>query len=165
VPVTAHAIDIVGLDGDRVTLSVDCSAGFYVRSLAYDLGERLGVGAHLAELRRTRSGDATLDDAVSLHVVERNPDRAAAAIVPLTRMLPGLAPVVLTPEGARRATHGRDLGPGDTEKADAHLFGTAAADRSRDCRSVRLLDGSGQLIGIGEPARTPGLLHPAVVLV
>ena len=43
-------------DGDGVTLRVDCSAGFYVRSLAHDLGQRLGIGAHLTALRRTRSG-------------------------------------------------------------------------------------------------------------
>jgi tRNA pseudouridine55 synthase len=54
--VTAHTVRIVGMDGDLVTLQVECSAGFYVRSLAHDLGERLGVGAHLAGLRRTRTG-------------------------------------------------------------------------------------------------------------
>ncbi len=54
-----------------MTLRVDCSAGFYVRSLAHDLGERLGTGAHLAALRRTRSGDFTLADAVPLDAAER----------------------------------------------------------------------------------------------
>ena len=47
----------MSIDGDTVTLRVDCSAGFYIRSLAHDLGERLGVGGHLVALRRTRSGD------------------------------------------------------------------------------------------------------------
>ena len=56
-----------------VTLRVDCSAGFYIRSLAHDLGERLGVGAHLAALRRTRSGDFGLDRAVALDAAERDP--------------------------------------------------------------------------------------------
>ena len=59
------------LDGDTVTLRVDCSAGFYVRSLAHDLGVRLGTGAHLAGLRRTRSGDFTLQR-------QRRPGRARA---------------------------------------------------------------------------------------
>ena len=163
VAVLVHRLELVAFEGDIITLRLSCSAGFYVRSLAHDLGQRLGVSAHLAELRRTRSGDVTLADTLPLHVVERDPDRAAGAVVPLARMLPGLAPVVLTPEGARRATHGRDLGPGDIEKAGAHLFG-AAADKPHDGMSVRLLDSAGQLIGIGEPARTPGLLHPSVVL-
>jgi tRNA pseudouridine55 synthase len=63
VSVTVHRLDIVGADGDCVTLNLECSAGFYVRALAADLGERLGVGAHLVALRRTRAGDCTLQRA------------------------------------------------------------------------------------------------------
>ena len=51
----ARASRSSAVEADRVTLRVDCSAGFYVRSLAHDLGERLGIGAHLAALRRTRT--------------------------------------------------------------------------------------------------------------
>jgi tRNA pseudouridine55 synthase len=51
--VTTHRIDILKVDADTLALRVDCSAGFYIRSLAHDLGQRLGVGAHLAALRRT----------------------------------------------------------------------------------------------------------------
>src|SRR5438445_3246982 len=90
VSVTAHRLEIVGVEADCVTLRVDCSAGFSVRSLAHDLGERLGVGAHLASLRRTRSGDFGLDRAIDLDTAERHPDRAAAAVIPLADMLPGL---------------------------------------------------------------------------
>jgi tRNA pseudouridine55 synthase len=76
--VTAHAITIVAVEGDLVTLAVDCSAGFYVRSLAHDLGERLGVGGHIVALRRTRSGDFLLADAMDLDAIERRPASAAA---------------------------------------------------------------------------------------
>ena len=55
--VTAHRIQILIVEADTVTLRVDCSAGFYIRSLAHDLGERLGVGAHVTALRRTRIGE------------------------------------------------------------------------------------------------------------
>jgi len=141
--VTAHAIDLVGCEDDRVTIVVNCSAGFYLRSLAHDLGERLGIGAHLEALRRTRSGDATIAMAVPLAMVERDRGAAIAALVGLAHMLPGLTPVVLTDEGARRAGHGRDLGPsdfaggtlGDGNAADAGAGGTPT--RSRSCRSRR----------------------------
>ena len=86
--VTVHRLALVSVDADRVTLSLDCSAGFYVRSLAHDLGERLGVGAHLATLRRTRSADFTIDQAIDLGTAERDPQGAAAAIIPLADMLP-----------------------------------------------------------------------------
>jgi tRNA pseudouridine55 synthase len=89
--VTAHTIDVLGLDNQAVMLRVTCSPGFYVRSLAHDLGVRLGIGAHLMALRRTRSGDATLDAALALEAIERDPELARRAIIPLSAMLPRLS--------------------------------------------------------------------------
>ena len=164
VSVTAYAVEIVGFDGDTVTLRVDCSAGFYVRSLAHDLGERLGIGAHLAALRRTSSGDFTLADALSLESAERNRDTARAAVVPLAQMLPRWSSVVLTDQGARRVAHGRDVGPDDITAGV--LPGRQAARLPAGAQQpVRLLDPQGELIGIAEPAEPSGLLHPSVVLV
>jgi len=177
VSVTAHVIDIVSCDRDQVALRIDCSAGFYVRSLAHDLGERLGIGAHLTKLRRTRSGDCGLADALTLDLVERDHTAARAAVIPLARMLPGLSAVVLTDRGARHASNGRDLGPADV------LDGTVPLASAPECvkappfvlewislppsarRWVKLVDARGQLVGIAEPAAAPGLLHPSVVLV
>src|SRR5689334_22206010 len=98
-PVTVYRLDIVACDADRVTLALDCSAGFYVRSLAHDLGERLGVGAHLAALRRVRVGDFQVDGAMALDEIERNPAHAAAAVLPMAAMLPRLPEFTLTPDG------------------------------------------------------------------
>jgi tRNA pseudouridine55 synthase len=156
--VTVHRLEIESIEGDCVTLIVDCSAGFYVRSLAHDLGQRLGTGGHLASLRRTRTGDFTVDQAVSLDTAERDPQHAIDAMIPMADMLPGLASVTLTAEGVLRALHGRevemDRGAGMTTSASA-----------RDSGFVRLLDQSGQLVGIAEPTEAPGILHPSVVLV
>ena len=154
--VTVHRLDLVGIEDTRVTLSLDCSAGFYVRSLAHDLGERLGTGAHLAELRRIRSGDYALDDAIALDAAERDPAAAASRVVPLSRMLSRLPAIALTAEGVRRARHGRDLGP-----VDASESRIAAPD---PLSFVRLFDASGELIGIAQPTGASGLLHPFVVL-
>ncbi len=170
VSVTTYAIDIVSTDGDTVTLRVDCSAGFYIRSLAHDLGERLGVGGHLLALRRTRSGTLTLADAVGLAAIEREPDLAAGRVIPLAEMLPGLAPVVLTSDGVRKAIHGQELGPGDCVSGFANRdTGLARPSDSRtstpESRLYRLLDPAGQLVAIARPATAAGLLHPSVVLV
>ena len=154
VSVTVHRLQILSLEGDLVALSLDCSAGFYVRSLAHDLGEALGTGAHLAALRRTRSGDFTLADSLPLAAAEDDRDAALAAVIPLDRMLLSLAAVVLTEQGARHAAHGRDLSAADV------AGGTIGA-----AEVCRLLNQSGELVGIGQPARAPGLLHPSVVLV
>ena len=153
VVVTAHAIDVIAADADRVRLRIECSAGFYVRSLAHDLGHSLGVGAHLTGLRRIRSGDYSVEEALPLQTAEENRKAAYAALVAIERMLPGLAAVVLTEEDARRAAHGRDVAVSDA----ARPTGTPGT-------VVRLLDPRGQLLGIGESSPTPGVLHPAVVL-
>jgi tRNA pseudouridine55 synthase len=152
VSVTAHAIDVVSVDGNDVTLTIECSAGFYVRSLAHELGRQLGTGAHLAALRRLRSGDIALDHALTLDTVEREPARAASALIPLSGMLPGLAAVTLTADGVRHAGHGRDLGPGD-------FIGPSSG-----ARWLRLVDADGNLVGLAEPVGAAGLLHPSVVL-
>ena len=153
VSVTAHAIDIIAADGDTATLRVECSAGFYVRALAHDLGERLGIGAHLVSLRRTRAGDFRLEDALPLEAAERDPDRARAAVVPLPDVLPRLPAVRLTADGVRRAINGCELGQRD---------GVPGGQRAESL--VRLLTPAGDLVGVARAGSGPGLLHPAVVL-
>jgi tRNA pseudouridine55 synthase len=162
VPVTAHAIEILEVANEEVTLTVHCSAGFYVRSLADDLGQRLGTGAHLAALRRTRSGEFSLHGAIPLDVAEQDPDEAASFAIPMGQLLTGLSSLVLTSDGVIRAGHGRDLGPADVEGA-AEFARLVDATRA-GVRFVRLLDREGGLVAIAEPGESPGLLHPSVVL-
>jgi tRNA pseudouridine55 synthase len=154
--VTVHRLAMVNAEADHVTLAIDCSAGFYVRALAHDLGERLGVGAHLAALRRTRAGDFTVDRAIPLETAERNPVQAQAAIIAMADMLPRLPAVRLTPDGVRRAISGCELGQRDSMSGES----AAAGADSR----VRLLDLTGALVGIARPAGRPGFLHPSVIL-
>lgn len=67
--VTIHRLDLLECDLPFLTLDVDCSPGTYIRSLARDLGEALGVGAHLAALVRLASGPFRIEDAVPLDVL------------------------------------------------------------------------------------------------
>jgi tRNA pseudouridine55 synthase len=169
--VTAHTIAVVGVDGPLLTVRIACSAGFYVRSLADDLGNRLGVGAHLTALRRTASGAYTLSDAIALDIVERDRETAATAIVPLARLLQWLPRVVLTSHGATHARQGRELGPADVmsgESSEPLSITTEAAERGVAAGGdgwVRLLDAGGQLLGLARATGDSGFLHPSVLLV
>jgi tRNA pseudouridine55 synthase len=147
--VTTTRLDIVSLEADSVTVSVDCSAGFYIRSLAHDVGQRLGIGAHLTSLRRTRTGDFGLDRALPLDVAERDPAAAVSAMVPLSAALPSWPEVVLTADEVRRIGQGQDIA--NPQSLIPSPF-------------VRLLDSRGQLVAVAEPA-PGGALHPSVVLV
>ena len=64
VEVTIHSIDEITVDGESIRCRVHCSSGTYVRTLAHEVGERLGIPAHLAELRRTQVGAFGFDQAV-----------------------------------------------------------------------------------------------------
>jgi tRNA pseudouridine55 synthase len=173
VPVVVHALDLVEVDQNQVRLRVHCSAGFYVRSLAHDLGAALGTGAHLTALRRTRSGEWTLADAIALDDAEREPARAVAHMVPMARMLGHLPVVVLTSEGVHHARHGRNVGVGEVRNESGFGirgsgFGTDsgadAESRFASVRHVRLMDADGNLVAIAEPVAAGALLHPFVVL-
>src|SRR4029077_10450857 len=130
----------------------DCSAGFYVRSLAHDLGKSLGTGAHLSALRRTQASGLTLEDAMPLEFAERSREAALDALLPMESMLPQFASVVLNDETLLKALHGRNFSATPLTSLTGPLSGP-----------VRLVDEGGQLVGIAEPTGVPGVLHPAVV--
>jgi len=80
--VTAYSLRLIAFDYPNFTLECEVSSGFYVRSLVHDLGERLGVGATVEEVRRMRVGSYRIEDALSLDALLEEPERAVAAPVP-----------------------------------------------------------------------------------
>ena len=147
VTVTVTCAALEHFDDGLGRVRIVCSAGFYVRSFAHALGEMVGTGACLESLRRTRSGDFTLQHAIPLdRLLDRNSE-AIAALIPLTALLPTFPAVTVTEQGRERVSHGQDV------------EGAAAAEW------VRLLDGDGHLIAMAKPGSRPGSLHPVVVLI
>ena len=131
---------------------VSCSSGTYVRTLAEDFGKRLYVGAHLAELRRTRVGDFEITQAITLdqlklHFVE---EALGSVVLPLNAALSRLPFVHLNAEDVRRANHGRDV-----TVAEADWF---------DGEHVKMCDAGEQLIAVGQYDANAKRLHPRVVL-
>ena len=159
VKVTAAALEVIDWHGSRLRLRLVCSAGYYVRALADALGEALGTGGHLAGLVRTRSGEFTMAQAVGLDVLDREPERAAAKVIPLAALLPGLPAITLTAEGASLAARGGFVGP-------AHVSSTETLAALPKTGRVRLFHPDGHLVAIAEPRAggVSGLLHPSVVL-
>lgn len=72
-PVTVHGYQIHRVALPEVDFTVQCSKGFYVRTYAHDIGEKLGCGAHLSALRRTRSGKFTLERAITIDTLKQAP--------------------------------------------------------------------------------------------
>jgi tRNA pseudouridine55 synthase len=91
VTVYVRRLEIHRLEGELVRFTAEVSAGTYVRSLAHELGEKLGVGAHVAELRRTASGEFTLAQAVSLQRLAEMKEQAESSRASLEELLAGVA--------------------------------------------------------------------------
>jgi tRNA pseudouridine55 synthase len=157
--VTVKALELVAWQEGLATLHIVCSSGFYVRSLAHDLGRRLGCGAHLESLRRTRAGDFTAAQATPLDVIQAEGVEALARLLPLPSLLSKLPQVVVNERGAKRAAHGNALATEDLSEGDmAGLAATAGTG------PIRVLDTHGALLAIGERGQG-GVLQPVVVLV
>jgi tRNA pseudouridine55 synthase len=140
-------------DATLLRLRVVASSGFYVRSLAHDLGQALGCGAHLEGLRRTRAGRFRVDEAATLDVLDTAGAAAGDRLIPLNVLLGDLPAVTLTPEGLRRAGNGNSLAPG-------HV---AAGFPATELMRTRILGPDGEVLAVAE-RRADGLLHPLLVL-
>ena len=105
--VTVSRFELVERRGDDLVVQVDCTSGTYVRALARDLGDALGVGAHLTALRRTRVGPFSLDKARTLEQLAGD-----LAVVPLDVAVAASFPRrALTEEEAVALSHGKKLPP------------------------------------------------------
>ena len=112
--VTIHRLDLVEFQPPRLVLRVACSKGTYIRSLAMDIGERIGCGAHLGALRREFSGPFSLADAVTLEALqEMGADQARGLLLPPDAALPHVPVMGLDDDQATAIRHGRavSLGP------------------------------------------------------
>jgi len=90
-PVRIHRLDLIGLAGEHFEFEVRCSKGTYIRTLAEDIGEALGCGAHLTALRRTAIGPLSVRDAVTLEELEQLAEgRRDELLAPMDSLLEGL---------------------------------------------------------------------------
>ncbi|MFO7706405.1 MAG: tRNA pseudouridine(55) synthase TruB [Halopseudomonas sp.] len=137
--VTIKQLKILGLEGDRLRLEVHCTKGTYIRTLVEDLGNALGCGAHVSELRRIQAGPFDLSKAVTLETLEAlHAEGGHLALdhllLPSDCGLEDWPEVELTEQTAYYLNHGQAVRvPGSP------AFGM-----------VRLRDPNGQFIGIGE---------------
>ena len=133
-----------GLD---VSIFVRCSKGTYLRTLAHDLGDKLGSGGHLRELRRLRVGPFGIDEAVGLDtlmnlVKDGTRDDLARFVLPLGRALDGLDELKLDAQLARRVQHGHTPGPADLSRLRAPPYSRG--------RKVKLVDLDDRVLAVAE---------------
>ena len=102
---TVHSLKATLIDKQHVELQVHCSSGFYIRSLAHDLGEVLGCGAHVVELRRTDIKSISVSDAVSIDFLESA--RLEEVLQPIDSLLGDMPKLEISDEQAVSLTQGK----------------------------------------------------------
>lgn len=152
VEVTVNELELTELDGFRARIRVRCGGGTYVRSIAHDLGAKLGCGAHLAWLRRLRTGGFSIEQAFTIAALEElaRENRLAEALIPAAQLLPEFPAERVDPATAGFIRLGRD-------------FRVSPFRVPSGSRYVRAIDTDGDLLAIGE-AVLPNLYHPTIVL-
>lgn len=155
-PVITYALDILDLDRHDparpvLHLDVRCGKGFYVRSLAHDLGALLGTGAHLAGLRRTQVGPFLAEDAVPLEeaLTRLDAGEGAQIVRPPDAVLEDWPRVTLTAEQVTRCRQGLDV---------SLVSNGYVAPPGR--REVRAYSPDGTLLALLEPSSVLGAWHP-----
>jgi tRNA pseudouridine55 synthase len=152
VPIQVYELTVLSLDGKQAQLRVHCSGGTYMRSIAHDVGQLLGCGAHLTELRRHSSGEFTLERACTLEQLEAlaAESRLEQAIVPAGQLLPDFPSVFVDDVTIAHIRNGRNFPASPFRAGPPSKFAKAVSRTA-------------ELIAIGEMV-LPNLYHPIVVM-
>lgn len=124
--ITIRSIEVLAFDPaqQRARIAVSCSKGTYIRVLAEDIGERLGCGAHLVALRRTRAGALDLDCAVTIAELEaENLEARRAQLARPDALLASLPAVEIDAELAARLRQGQRLAIASPERGRVRVYG------------------------------------------
>jgi tRNA pseudouridine55 synthase len=150
-------LELVDFEPPRARLSLSVSSGTYVRSLAHDLGEKLGCGAHLDELRRTRIGPFTVEEASTLEDLSRlaHQKRLSERLVSPAELLRELPRVDVSIDAVKLLVHGRDVPEGTWPRP----LGPALPGGP-----IRVCGEAGELVSVAHVHVASGALRPDIVL-
>jgi tRNA pseudouridine55 synthase len=152
VEVEVSELTLLGVDGATIRVRAHCSAGTYLRAIAHDLGQELGCGAHLDQLRRVQSGEFSVDQGRTLEALQELSDsgRLGEALIPAAQLLPEFPSEFVDEITEGQIRQGRD-------------FIVSPFRVQKGARHVKAVSRNGDLVAIGE-IRLPNLYHPMLVL-
>ena len=158
---TIHELEVLERDGRLVLFRTRCESGTYVRTLANDIGEALGIGAHLADLRRTRTGPfaetearplTDLQDAVAFWREENDDAAIRRLVLPMERLFAHLPRIVLKDTAVDAVCHGANLAVPGISSMDAGVTKGAL---------VALVTAKGEGIALAKALLTPSQVEAA----
>lgn len=150
--VSLYRIEILSMQMPEVSIRVSCSKGTYIRTLCHDIGEKLGCGAAMSSLKRTKSGCFTLDTAITLSELERLRDEknVEKVLIPVDAMFDELAQVHVPDIYIKAVQNGNLFSL--HQIMERRMFGPN--------EEVRVYDGTGRFYGIYTFDREEGVFKP-----
>jgi tRNA pseudouridine55 synthase len=152
VEVEIFSLNILEMGDDSLQIRVECGPGTYIRSIAHDLGQRAGCGAHLTALRRLLSSGFGIERSHTMEELKTLKDqgRFDTAVIPAAELLPEWPSETIDYATEQQIRQGRD-------------FRVSPFRGLQSARYVKAVSPAGELIAIGE-AKMPLVYHPTVVL-
>ena len=144
-----HEIEILKIEPPNVWMRVTCSKGTYIRTLCHDIGQKLGCGACMASLKRTRSGQFSIEDAITLSEAERRMKEGTLEemLVSVESVFSGLPVITVKPGFEVMAQNGNSFYPNQIRRDDnGKIRQTTGETEKRE--EARLYDESGRFYGI-----------------
>ena len=160
-----HYIDLLSYKPPMVDVTIKCSSGTYVRSIAHDLGQSLGCGAHLFKLKRTEVGPYKLSNSFSLEQIEIlfHENKFVKFIIPLERLLPQFPKLILNETGTNMAKNGNFIFPENILKITSSEI--IINSNSEDKENIfRLFSPEGKLLALAKRCEKGKGLHPFLVI-
>jgi len=160
-----HYIDLLSYKPPMIELKIKCSSGTYIRSIAHDLGQSLGCGAHLFDLKRTEVGSYNLSNSFSLEQIKNlfHENKLTKFIIPLEQLLPQFPKLILNETGATMAKNGNFIFPENILKITSSEI--LINSNSKDKENIfRLFSPEGKLMALAKRCEKGKGLHPFLVI-
>lgn len=157
-----YYVNILEIDGQDVLFKIGCEGGTYIRKYCHDIGEALGIGAHMAELRRTKSGPFTEDETLTTlqdltdayHIWKEEGDESFLrdCILPMELAVKHLPKIIIRDSAVDAVCHGADLATGGIVSLD---------DKIKENDTVAIMTLKGELVAAGESLKTSKEIYKA----
>ena len=157
-----YYVDILEIDGQDVLFKIGCEGGTYIRKYCHDVGEALGIGAHMAELRRTKSGPFKEDETLitlqdltdAYHIWKEEGDESLIrnCILPMELAVKHLPKIIIRDSAVDAVCHGADLASGGIVSLD---------DNINKGNTVAVMTLKGELVAAGESLKTSKEIYKA----
>lgn len=148
-----------------IDFEVKCSSGTYIRSLAHDLGQHIGCGAHLSQLMRTEVGDFNVKDSFHIDEIKKltQEEMNTKFLIPLEILLPEHPKIILKEDGSALAKNGNMIYPdniSDVYHNESSLLDIGEADDS----TYRMFSPEGKLLALAKKVPEKKCFHPFLVI-